>query len=174
MARSMYWRRQRATENQINTTLLQLKSIIIDALPETVDEMGDFNRDVDEMVATIERDTQHLGDNHLKEEKRRGDMLPVYAQQLPHIPVAIATENDEEERARETEVKQIYGRVPEVINRHMKKVEVELRKFLERCEKSTPQGVDAAREKHDAMTERLQSDIKMQLANRLRSLVLYR
>ena len=52
----------------------------------------------------------------------------------------------------------------------MKKVAEELKKFLERCQKS-PHGADAAREKHEAMTERLQNDIKTQLLNR--SLIAY-
>ena len=47
----------------------------------------------------------------------------------------------------------------------MKKVREELKKFLERCQKS-PHGTEAAREKHEAMTERLQNDIKTQLLNR--------
>ena len=49
----------------------------------------------------------------------------------------------------------------------MNKVEVELKKFMERCAKN-PHGAEAAREKHDGMTERLQSDIKTQLLNRYR------
>ena len=166
MARSMFWRRQRATEDQINSTLHQLKSIILDALPETVDEMADFNRDVDEMLVDMERDTHHLAESHLKEEKRRGDILPVYAQQLPLIPVAIATENDEEESVRESELNKVYKRIPEVVHRHMTKVESELNKFLERRKKSTAHGAETAREKHEAMTERLQNDIKTQLSSR--------
>ena len=53
----------------------------------------------------------------------------------------------------------------QVIQRHMKKVGEELKKFLERCQKN-PHGTEAAREKHEAMTERLQNDIKTQLLNR--------
>ena len=70
-----------------------------------------------------------------KETKRRGDMGAIFAKQLPTVAVAIATENDEEEIDRDAEVTQCFARIPELIQRHMKKVEAEVNKFIERCEK---------------------------------------
>ena len=65
---------------------------------------------------------------HNKELKRRGDSVAVYAKQLPSVAVAIATENDDEEGKREGDLASVYSRVPELVERHMKKIEAELNK----------------------------------------------
>ena len=62
LQRTMFWRRQRARESEINNTLLHLKAIILDALPESLEEMSEFTADTDELLAAIERDTKNMAD----------------------------------------------------------------------------------------------------------------